>query len=258
MSTALVTGPTSGIGEAFARRLAADGHDLVLVARDEGRLEALSGELSGVGVRVEVLPADLADARQLAHVESRLRDPDRPIDVLVNNAGFSINQRFVGGQLEREQLLLDVLVTAVMRLTHAAAPGMLQRNSGLICNVSSFASFMPFGTYSAAKAWVTFFTQGLASELAGTRVKAIATCPGFVHTEFHQRAGVDMSGASSWVWLNTDQVVEELFADLANGKVLSVPGRRYKSMAAAAHVLPRDAVRRLERFRRTRITGVRR
>ncbi|MEO8330369.1 MAG: SDR family oxidoreductase [Candidatus Nanopelagicales bacterium] len=254
MGRALVTGPTSGIGNAFARRLAADGYDLVLVARNVPRLESLAAELRAVGVQVEVIPADLAERQQMARVEARLNDSSAPIDVLVNNAGFSINQHFVGGSLAREQVLLDVLVTAVMRLTHTAVPGMVSRGRGVVINVSSMAGFLPFGSYSAAKAWVTFFTQGLATELAGTGVKATAICPGFVHTEFHQRAGVDMSNSSDWMWSTADEVVDKLFSDLAHGKVLSIPGARYRALAGAAHLLPRDAVRRLERFRRGRLT----
>ena len=254
MSTALVTGPTSGIGEAFARRLAADGYDLVLVARDTRRLKSLAGELEGVGVQAEVLRADLAKPAQLSTVENRLADIDRPIDVLVNNAGFSINQPFVNGSIQQEQLLLDVMVKAVMRLSHAAVPGMSERGRGLIVNVSSIAGFLPFGSYSAAKAWVTSFSQGLATELAGTGVHAVAVCPGFVHTEFHQRAGVDMSKSADWMWLSADEVVDRTFADVARGRVLSVAGLQYRAMAAGTHLLPRDAVRRLEGFRRRRIT----
>jgi short-subunit dehydrogenase len=254
MSTALVTGPTSGIGEAFARRLAADGYDLVLVARDTRRLESLAAELEAVGVRAEVLTADLAEPAQLLKVENRLADTDRPIDVLVNNAGFSINQQFVTGSIQQEQLLLDVMVNAVMRLTHAAVRGMSDRDRGLIVNVSSIAGFLPFGSYSAAKAWVIFFSQGLATELAGTEVRAVAVCPGFVRTEFHQRAGVDMSKSADWMWLSADEVVDQTFEDVARGRVLSVPGLQYRAMAAGTHLLPRDAVRRLERFRRSRIT----
>ncbi len=254
MSTALVTGPTSGIGEAFARRLAADGYDLVLVARDSNRLESVAAELARVGVQAEVLTADLADPDQLSVVESRLADVHRPIDVLVNNAGLSINQGFVAGSVQQEQLLLDVMVKAVMRLTHAAAPGMSDRGRGLVVNVSSIAGFLPFGSYSAAKAWVIYFSQGLANELTGTGVRVVAVCPGFVRTEFHQRAGVDMSQSADWMWLSADEVVDRTFEDVARGRVLSVPGIQYKAIAAGAHLLPRETVRRLERFRRSRIT----
>jgi uncharacterized protein len=252
MSTALVTGPTSGIGLAFARRLASDGYDLVLVARDAQRLESLAHELSATGVRVETLVADLGDAEQLAGVVERVRDRQRPVEVLVNSAGFGINQRFVSGDVDAEQSLIDVMVTAVMQLTHAAVPGMVERGRGAVINVSSIAGFLPFGSYSATKSWVTFFTQGLATELEGTGVRALVTCPGFVRTEFHERAGIDIDRSSDTWWLEVDAVVQQAMEDLRRGKVISVPGRSYKALAAGAHLIPREALRRAERFRRSR------
>lgn len=253
MTTALVTGPTSGIGEGFARRLASDGHDLVLVARDEVRLAALAAELAGHGVDVEVLVADLADRDQLARVEARITDVASPIDVLVNNAGFGLNQPFVGGDVGREQEAIDVMVTAVMRLTHAVAPQMKERGSGTIINVASIAGLLPFGTYSAAKAWVVYFSQALANQLQPCGVRVLVTCPGFVRTEFHHRAGIDMSRSNEKWWLSVDDVVDEAFRDLGRGKVLSVPGLKYKGIAAASHFAPRDTIRRLEGLRRRRL-----
>ncbi len=255
MTTALVTGPTSGIGQGFARRLASDGYDLVLVARDEERLERLAAELRTAGVEVEVIVADLGDRAQLAVVEDRLRDSERPVEVLVNSAGFSINQRFVGGEVEAEQSVIDVMITPVMRLCSAVAPQMAERGRGAMINVSSVASFLPFSTYSAAKSWVTYFTQGLATELEGTGVRVLALCPGFVRTEFHERASIDVDRSSDTWWLDVDDVVQEAMDDLRRGKVISVPGRAYKALAAGTHLIPRDALRRAERFRRTRIAG---
>lgn len=254
MSTALVTGPTSGIGQGFARRLASDGYDVVLVARDEMRLEQLASELGAAGVGVEVIAADLGDREQLTVVEDRLRDMTRPIDVLVNNAGFGINQRFVGGSLALEQSLIDVMVTPVLRLSHAAVAGMVARGSGTIINVSSVASFLPFSTYSAAKSWVTLFTQGLGTELEGTGVQTLALCPGFVRTEFHERAGIDLDRSNDRWWLEVDAVVQHAMDDLRRGKVISVPGRSYQALVAATHVVPRDVLRRAERLRRSRLS----
>jgi short-subunit dehydrogenase len=255
VSTALVTGATAGIGNAFARRLATDGYDVVLVARDHSRLEQLATQLRSRGAGAEVLAADLSDRDQLARVEARLRDPQQPVDLLVNNAGFGLNQRFVTGSVEEEQRLVDVLVTAVMRLSHAAAGGMVDRGTGSIVNVSSVASFLPFGTYSAAKAWVTSFSQGLANEVAPKGVRVMALCPGFVHSEFHERAGIDLSRSKEWMWLDADRLVSDALADLARGRVVSVPGAQYKAIAAATHVVPRDAVRRLETARRRLLGG---
>lgn len=258
MTTALVTGATSGIGLGFARRLASDGYDLVLVARDETRLEALAEELRAGGIGVEIIAIDLGKRAKLAVVEGRLRDRERPVDVLVNNAGLGINQRFVGGDVEAEQSLIDVMVTPVMRLSHAAVPGMVERGLGVVINISSVAGFLPFSTYSAAKSWVTFFTQSLATELEGTGVRALALCPGFVRTEFHERAGIDIDRSSDTWWLEVDAVVQQAMDDLRRGKVVSVPGRSYQALVAGSRLLPRDVVRRAERFRRSRLAGRRR
>ena len=254
VSTALVTGATSGIGNAFARRLAADGYNLVLVARDQDRLERLAADLRTRGVDAEVLVADLTDRGQLAQVEARLSDPDRPVDFLVNNAGFASNQSFSRGRLDFEQQLIDVLVIAVMRLSHAAVGPMRARGDGAIINVSSVASFLPFGTYSAAKSWVTAFSQGLANEVSRKGVRVMALCPGFVHTEFHERADIDMSRLPDWLWLDADEVVTTALADLAKGKVVSVPGLPYKTMVGGTRLVPRSAVGGLLRGRR-RLTG---
>lgn len=243
MGTALITGATSGIGLAFARALAYRGHDLVLVARDEARLAQTAQELRLARVEVEVLAADLADRAALAGVEARLRDADQPVEFLVNNAGFGVPQRFVGGDLDAEQAMLDVLVTAVMRLTHAALPGMVERGSGAVLNVSSVAGWITGGTYSAAKAWVTVFSESLAVELASTGVHVTAVCPGFTHTEFHQRAGMDMGALQEWMWLDADQVVDQALRDVRRGRPVSVAGPLYKVLAVATQYLPRPLVR---------------
>jgi len=254
MSTALITGPTSGIGNAFARRLAADGHNLVLVSRDATRLEELAlGLRSTYGIEVEVLVADLVDGEGCRSVEKRLAEGS-PIDLLVNNAGFSINKRFLTGDIEDEEAMLRVLVRAVLRLTRAAVPGMVARGHGAVINVSSVAGFVPQGTYSAAKAWVTAFSQGLAGDLAGTGVSVMALCPGFTHTEFHERAGHDMSKTPTWLWLNAPQVVDDALRDLRRGAAVSVPGAQYKAIVTLARHVPMQALNRVAR----RVRGTRR
>jgi short-subunit dehydrogenase len=254
MSTALVTGPTSGIGNAFARRLAADGHDLVLVSRDGTRLEELAlGLRSTYGVDVEVLVADLVDDEGCRSIEKRLAE-GAPVDLLVNNAGFSLNKRFVTGDIEDEEAMLRVLVRAVLRLTRAAIPGMIARGHGAVINVSSVAGFVPQGTYSAAKAWVTAFSQGLAGDLAGTGVSVMALSPGFTHTQYHERAGHDMSKTPDWLWLNASQVVDDALRDLRRGAAVSVPGAQYKAIVTLARHVP---VRVLSRVAR-RVRGTRR
>lgn len=228
-----MTGATAGIGNAFARRLAADGHALILVARDAARLEQVAATLRDAhGVAVEVLVADLSRPEEVDRVADRLRDTDRPVDLLVNNAGFAARGSFVGGDLGAELGMLDVMVRAVLVLTHAAVPGMVGRRRGAVITVASVAAFLPGGTYSAIKAWATTFTTSLAVELAGTGVTATALCPGYVRTEFHDRAGLDMGFVPGWLWLDADRLVRDCLADVRRGRVISIPSRRYRALVA--------------------------
>ena len=245
MATALITGASAGLGRAFAVELARRGHDLVLVARDRDRLEELAQELQQqYAVTAEVLTADLADRGQTERVAERLRDAQAPIDLLVNNAGFGLKHSFSKGELADEERALDVMVRAVMVLSHAAAGAMRTRGRGGILNVSSVASFAVMGTYSAIKSWVTVFTEALSIELAGTGVSATAVCPGFVHTEFHDRALMNMTALPDALWLDADQVVRGALRDLAAGRAVSVPSATYKAVAAALTLVPRPAIRR--------------
>jgi short-subunit dehydrogenase len=234
VSTALVTGPTAGIGREVAKQLSSRGHRLILVARDAQRLAALADELGNA----ETLPADLSDPAQRATVEEAARD----VDWLVNNAGYGLNSTFMQSTIEEEQQLLDVLVTAPMRLTHAALPGMVQRGRGRILNVSSVAGWIPFGTYSAAKSWLTVFSEGLAAETPNS-VHVTALCPGFTRTEFHQRAEMQV-GYPDWVWLNAADVARQGINDCERGKVISVPDLRYQALTQVARHAPRALLRR--------------
>ena len=242
--TALVTGATAGIGLEFARQLAARGHDLVLVARDRERLDDVAGTLRRTGVAVEVLPADLADRDQLAAVEARVADRERPIDLLVNNAGFGLKGRFLDHEVADEQRLLDVLVTAVMRLSHAALGAQVARGRGGVLTVSSVAAYLPRGSYSAAKAWVNSFGRWAAAEYRPHGVTVTTLCPGFVKTEFHQRMGVRRG--SGPLWLDAGFLVSEALADFDRGRAFSIPGRRYRAIVAVTRLVPSPALQRLQ------------
>ncbi|MGK5631125.1 SDR family NAD(P)-dependent oxidoreductase [Streptomyces sp. URMC 123] len=243
MTTALITGATAGIGAAFARRLAADGHNLVLVARDTERLREQAAELHDRHrIEAEVLTADLSTEEGIASVEARLSDPRHPVDLLVNNAGFGNRGQFLEVPMADELTMLKVHCEAVLRLTAAAASAMRERRRGGVVNVASVAAFVPRGTYGASKAWVVQFTQGAARDLAGSGVRMMALCPGFVRTEFHQRAGMDTGNVPGWLWLDADRLVAEAMRDLARGRTLSIPDPRYKALAGLLKLAPRGAL----------------
>ncbi|SDT43774.1 hypothetical protein SAMN04488543_4391 [Friedmanniella luteola] len=248
MATALVTGGTSGIGAAFARALAARGDDLVLVARDAVRLEQTAADLRARhGVDVEVLPADLAVRADVDRVAARLGDAARPVDLLVNNAGFGIRQRLTAEDLSAFEHGFDVMVRAVMVLSGAAARAMTTRGHGAVVNVGSTAGYVTMGGYSALKSFVGVYTEGLANELVGTGVTATVLCPGWVRTEFHERADIGTGSIPSWMWLDADALVAECLRDVAAGKVISIPSRRYQALMLAARLAPRPLVRRASR-----------
>lgn len=245
MPQALVTGPTAGLGRGFAEALARRGFDLILVSRDEARLRATAEELTAqYGIGCEVLPADLSVRADVDRVAERLQDAERPVTALVNNAGFGLRGSFLDATVDDEQRILDVMVTSVMRLTHAALPGMVERDRGMVINVSSMAGWFPGGTYSAAKAWVTTFSEGLSVGLRGSGVRVVAVCPGFVRTEFHERAGMDMSQTPDWMWLDVPTVVDRAFRDLAVRNPVSVAGPQYPAFARMLQHGPRTLARR--------------
>ncbi|MEV5016667.1 SDR family NAD(P)-dependent oxidoreductase [Streptomyces sp. NPDC053780] len=240
MTTALITGSTAGIGAAFARRLAADGHNLVLVARDTKRLHEQATELHDRhGIEAEVLTADLSTDAGIEAVATRLGERRHPVDLLINNAGFGNKGKFLDVSMADELTMLKVHCEAVLRLTSAAVEPMRERGRGGVVNVASVAAFVPRGTYGASKAWVVQFTQGVAKDLAGSGVRLMALAPGFVRTEFHERAGMGTDNIPNWMWLDADKVVAAALDDLARGKSLSIPDPRYKTLMGAAKLVPR-------------------
>jgi short-subunit dehydrogenase len=243
-SWALVTGATSGIGESFSRLLAANGYNIVLVARDFPRLQERATALEAkFGISTHVIQADLATDAGCLRVEKYI--PENQIDVLINNAGFGTNKSFTMSTLEVEQQLLDVLVRTPMRLMHVALPLMKARNNGIIVNVSSVAGYIAGGTYSASKSYLTVLSESLNTELAATNVKVSALCPGFTRTEFHQRGKMSIKGLPNFLWLNSDRLVEQSWRDALKGKAVSVPGWQYKLLVLIVQTVPRFIVRKV-------------
>jgi short-subunit dehydrogenase len=246
--SALITGASAGIGAAFADQLAADGYDVVLVARDQARLERSAKELiDRYGVSAQALPADLTDDQESDAVAARLSDPERPITILVNNAGMSLHTPFVRSTVTDQERLLRLNVQAVMRLTHAALPSMVARGHGAVVNVSSVAGWAvrAGSTYPATKAWVTSFSESVGRAVRPSGVRVMALCPGYTHTELHQRAGIDMSKLPAWMWLDADRVVRDGLRDLRAGKAVSVPSWRYKINVLGLRHLPRSLTARI-------------
>ena len=241
---ALVTGATAGIGESFTRLLAAEGFNLVLVARDEARLhERAQGLKDKYGADSVVIVADLATESGSAKVEEYLANNE--VEVLINNAGFGINKAFTMSDLAKEEEVLKVLVRTPMRLMHVALPKMKERNSGVVINVSSVASFIAGGAYSASKSYLTVLSESLHTELSATNIKVSALCPGFTRTEFHQRGRMKMAGLPEFMWLNSDALVAKAWKDALAGKPVSIPGWQYKLLVGFISIVPRSIVRRL-------------
>lgn len=255
---ALITGASSGIGEAYARRLAADGYDLTLVARREERLRALADELSTAhGIEADVLTADLAREEDIIRVAAAIRGMSN-LTLLINNAGFGTRGTFTEVPMERHLDMIRVHDTASVVLSWAAVPQMVARGGGAILNVSSIASFFPSGgsvTYTASKVFLNNFSEALASELHGTGVKVQALCPGFTYSEFHETpeyAGFDRGQIPEPLWMSAGQVVEESLAALPGDRVIVVPGRQYQGIALALNSPLRGSIRGAARMLRQR------
>ncbi len=251
-SRALVTGGTSGLGLDFARALAAQGLALVIVARDADRLARTAAELgTRYGVEVETLVADMARRTDVEAVAQRLTDEAAPVDVLINNAGHGMHLPLATTDTAEHERSLDVMVRAVLVLGGAAAATMRERGRGSIINVASVASLIPMGAYSAIKAWVRVYSESLTLELAGTGVHVTALLPGWVRTEFHERAEIRTSTIPRYLWLSSPRVVAEGLAAVRRGKVRSIPSKRFRVIAFLAEHAPR----RLVRWATTKVKG---
>jgi len=243
-SWALVTGATSGIGESFTRLLAENNYNIVLVARDMPRLQDRARELEAkFRVKTQIIQADLSTDAGCAAVEHYIAN--NQVDVLINNAGFGLNKAFTMSYIDAEQQMFDVLVRTPMRLMHVALPLMKQRNKGVIINVSSVAGYIAGGSYSAAKSYLTVLTESLHTELAGTKIKISALCPGFTRTEFHQRGRMSMKGLPSFMWLDSDKLVAKAWSDALKGEAISIPGWQYQLLVFMIQTLPRSIVRKI-------------
>ena len=240
---ALVTGASSGIGWHFADLLAREGYDLVITARDTNRLNHLAKEFTQkYGKSVEVITADLTTEHGIDLIENRLRSKD--IEVLINNAGYGLNKPFTRTETKDEISVMRILCEAPMRFAHAVLPDMINKNSGIIINVSSVAAWITGGHYSAAKSYLMVLSESLHTELAETSIKVCSLAPGFTHTEFHQRGNMKMDSLPKFMWLDADEVVETAWNDAKAGKAISIPGRQYRFIYMVTRIAPRNLVRK--------------
>lgn len=247
MPIALVTGGTAGIGAAFARALADRGYDLVLVARTASRLEEVAGELRARGRGVETIVADLGADADVQRIADRLRDTASPVDLLVNNAGYGMKSRLDDPDLAEADDAISVMMRTPLVLAAAAVPGMRERGHGAIVNVASVAGYLSMGLYSAIKAWLRVYSESLANALHGTGVTVTALLPGWVHTEFHDRAAIRKSSIPSWLWLSADDLVAACLRDVDRGRAVSIPTARYRFLSWLLRHLPPRTVRWVSR-----------
>lgn len=243
--TALITGASSGIGEAFARKLAAQGYDLLLVARSRDKLEALGAELNEQhGVAAFAISADLSEEQAPARVVEEVERLGRQVDLLVNNAGFGLSGEFLSHPPERYQQQIALNVGALTELTHLCLPGMVTRGQGSIINVASLLSFFPFpysSVYSATKAYVLSFSESLWEEYRGRGVRVLAVCPGPTETNFFQTARDIETGNKR----TPEQVVDTALRALERGRSFVIDGSQNYMMALLGRLLPRRSIVKL-------------
>jgi short-subunit dehydrogenase len=230
---ALVTGGSSGIGLAFAREMAADGYNLVLATCDQN-LEKVTQDLKKeFDVAVEALRADLSDKSDLEKVERRLADDKKPVEILVNSAGFVLHDSLINGDLGRQRTAFAVMAEAILVLSQTAAAAMKQRGRGRIINIASTSAWLYAGNYSALKRWVVVYTQSLALELRGSGVSATAVCPGETKTDFHANGGLKRPGIPEWLWCKPEQIARLGLRAAEKGRAIYVPTMRWRLFAWA-------------------------
>lgn len=224
--TALVTGASSGIGKVYAQRLAARGYDLVIVARNKVRLDALAAELAGsTGRKVEVLAADLGGKEDVRRVADRISD-DAAITLVVNNAGSGTEGPVLGADIDRIEAMVELNVVALNRLAIAAVNAFHARGRGTLVNIGSVAAFVPdhlFGPYSATKAFVLGLTQSLQNEFKDTPVRIQAVLPGVTRTEFFERSGFTLEQFPEEMMMSADDLVDAALAGLDQGELITIP-----------------------------------
>jgi uncharacterized protein len=236
---ALITGASSGLGLEFAKQLATSGYSLVLVARNKERLSSIATELAERhGVWCDVLVADLHDAHGRSVVVERLTDAEKPISVLVNNAGYGISGDLAESDAREELDHLTIHVSAPLELTKAVLPQMVNQGFGRVIMVSSVAGYLSRGTYSAHKAWGLSFARSVTARYRDSGVVVTAVAPGFTRTEFHQRMKMNVSGVPGFMWLRADRVVQSALRAAYAGKAVSIPSLRYKALVAVAAMVP--------------------
>ena len=241
----LITGGSRGLGRAMALAFADAGADIAIIGRKIDSCLATAGEVEALGRKAFPYAAHVANWEQVDTMVEAVYAEFGRVDVLINNAGFGTNKAFTMSTLDVEQQLLDVLVRTPMRLMHVALPLMKARDNGIIINVSSVASFIAGGAYSASKSYLTVLSESLHTELSATNIKVSALCPGFTRTEFHQRGRMKMAGLPQFMWLNSDTLVAKAWKDALAGKPVSIPGWQYKILVGIISLMPRSLVRRV-------------
>jgi short-subunit dehydrogenase len=241
---ALITGASSGIGAAFAYELASRNHDVILGGRRADKLEAVAQACRDrYNVKAEVVIAELTRHEEVAKLVRRIHNPG--IDVLVNNAGFGLSNSFIKNPIDQQHAMVEVHVQALLTLTHAALPHMREQGKGLIINVSSLAAFLPMkgsGLYCGTKAFINAFSESLHMEEKANGIRVLVVCPGFTHTDFHEKIGIPrerQKNGGVLRWMEADDVVKQAFRALDRGVVVYVPGLWNRFIRRCTGALPR-------------------